>query len=354
MDTVTQMLLGGAIGQAGFRHRFGRRAIAVGAVLGLLPDLDVGVGLFGGQLANWIYHRGPTHSLLVTPLAGILIGWLLWRWHRRRYDDDDPRVGDGALGAWMWLGVLGLVTHPIIDLFTSYGTQLLAPLSDMRFSINAMSIIDPVYSLILLVAVLYGLFTRRTRLAQSVAGAALLAITAYTVMAWGVGTSVERRVASTLDNPSLRVTAYTTLLQPFYRRVVVDRQDSVDIAFVSALRPDQPITWKRYERNRDPRIAALANSHEGRVFHWFNDGQTYWQVQDLEGGRALLRGYDYRYGANPPDDGDPIAQGAVGMWGIALEIGPDGLADGPVSFIRTAMPNPSRAWADLRQALALP
>lgn len=47
MDTVTQMLFGATVAQAGFRCRLGRKAMVAGAALGLIPDLDVAVGWIG-------------------------------------------------------------------------------------------------------------------------------------------------------------------------------------------------------------------------------------------------------------------------------------------------------------------
>src|SRR5687767_7719315 len=70
MDTLTQMALGAAVGQAGFHRRFGRRAALFGAVGGLLPDLDVVPIAFMGPLAEWRYHRGISHALWV----GLVLG----------------------------------------------------------------------------------------------------------------------------------------------------------------------------------------------------------------------------------------------------------------------------------------
>jgi len=84
MDSVTQMLFGATIGQAGFRRRLGRKALVAGAVLGSIPDMDVVVGWFAGPFASWEHHRGLTHSLFFGPVIGPLIGWGIWRLHRWR------------------------------------------------------------------------------------------------------------------------------------------------------------------------------------------------------------------------------------------------------------------------------
>jgi inner membrane protein len=78
MDTITQMLFGATVAQVGFRRRLGRRAIAAGALVALVPDLDIAAGWIGGPFVNWVHHRGLTHSILFGPVAGILFGWLIW------------------------------------------------------------------------------------------------------------------------------------------------------------------------------------------------------------------------------------------------------------------------------------
>ena len=235
MDTVTQMLLGATVAQAGFRRRLGRRALAVGAAVALLPDLDSIVGWVAGPFAGWLYHRGLTHSIFFGPLAGLLIGWLVWAWHRRRYGPDSPWVADGALRAWCGLSILALITHPIIDVFTHYGTQWLYPLTDTRFAIPAMPIIDPVYSLILIAAIGVGLVVRRrAQLAQDTAAVALLLVAAYTLGGWAMNSRVES-VARAQLGPSANVSAYPTLFQPFLRRVVVEQPDAIWIGFHSEM-----------------------------------------------------------------------------------------------------------------------
>ena len=128
MDTATQALLGAVVGQAGFSHRLGRRALVFGAVGGLLPDLDVVAMASHGPFAEFTYHRGTTHALWFGPVVGPVLGWAIWRYYRWRGRDGPGQPGDPALrSAWMGLMALALFTHPLIDLFTCYGTQLFAP-----------------------------------------------------------------------------------------------------------------------------------------------------------------------------------------------------------------------------------
>src|SRR3954469_7578452 len=112
MDSITQGLLGAVVAQAGFRRTLGGRAAVAGALLGTVPDFDVVTGLFG-PYANWLYHRGITHSIFFGPGMGPLFGWALWRffrWRARRRGGTgmQAQVGPEELRAWIWLSILAL------------------------------------------------------------------------------------------------------------------------------------------------------------------------------------------------------------------------------------------------------
>src|SRR5690606_15399568 len=224
----------------------------------------------------WAHHRGVTHSIPITLVYGAALGWAVWRIERLRREPMDVREDNARRSAWMWLGSLACVTHPVIDLFTSYGTQLLAPFSDVRFAIGAMPIIDPLYSLPLLLAFLFALFTRsKAQLAQRLARFSLIYVLLYTLMAWGVGQSLEARIREQLRlelggaAPGAEVTAYPILLQPFWRRIVVDLPAHILIGFLSPF-DDRPVPWQQYSRLDEHRaVQAALETRSGAVFRWF-------------------------------------------------------------------------------------
>ena len=159
MDTITQSLLGAVVGKAFFSGRLGKRAVVWGAVGGALPDLDMLPIVFAGPWGEVLYHRGPSHALWFGPLVGAVLGLGVWRFYygrqgRQSASRPDPGA-PAALPAWIGLFVLALLTHPLLDLFTSYGTQLLTPFSRERFALHAVGIVDPFYSLILVAALFF-------------------------------------------------------------------------------------------------------------------------------------------------------------------------------------------------------
>lgn len=148
MDSVTQAVLGAGIAGAMMGPRYGRKAFLAGAALATLPDLDIVID-YGDPLSQMINHRGFSHSLFVLTALSLFLGWLA---RRVRLHKDDEGYGRLLLTIW-----LILITHPLLDAFTSYGTQLWWPLRPAPASWSSVFIIDPFYTLPLLGAVIVAL-----------------------------------------------------------------------------------------------------------------------------------------------------------------------------------------------------
>ncbi len=164
MDPITQGLLGAATAQLGFRQRIGRDATWVAAAAAIVPDLDVFVtpllsltGMEMDGMARLRVHRGLSHSLLMAPLLSLLIAALWWRLRRRAEKPEAeelqrPPPADFPL---LYLCVfVAVFTHPLLDWCTSYGTQLLAPLRDVRYAIDAAPMVDVIYTPLLVLTLL--------------------------------------------------------------------------------------------------------------------------------------------------------------------------------------------------------
>jgi inner membrane protein len=148
MDSLTQVALGAVVGEMALGRKLGWKAAAWGAFFGTLPDLDVIALPFLDPAAGIRWHRGWSHAILVFTLASILLGPLLARFHRER----------GVTGREMgWLVFWAWRTHVLIDCFTTYGTQIFEPFSDARVAMNLMFIVDPLFTLPLLVGLFLAL-----------------------------------------------------------------------------------------------------------------------------------------------------------------------------------------------------
>src|SRR5688572_26407350 len=110
MDSLTQIVLGAACGEAVAGRKMGAKAAFWGAIAGTIPDLDVFLRFFYDPFDAALVHRGFSHSLLFALLAGPAFGWLCYRIYKKRYE----------LRTWILLWFLAIVTHPILDMFTNY------------------------------------------------------------------------------------------------------------------------------------------------------------------------------------------------------------------------------------------
>lgn len=321
MDPLTQGLLGASCGQALCGRALGRRALVWGALVGMAPDLDV-VANASSPLGEWLWHRSFTHSLWFGPVVGPLVGYLLWKWK------------GGALRAWVTLAVAALLTHPLLDLFTSYGTQLLHPFSSRRFALDAVAIIDPAYSLLLAGGIWIGLGTGLASAAsRRAAWAVLLASSLYLLLGLAVNARVEtiaRRQLEARGTVVARVAAYPTLLQLPYRRVVA-RAGLVHVGFVSALRP-RPIEWLSFAPASGPLIEAARATREARVLEWFAMGEATPRLERASPGGWTVELDDLRYGF----PGAP----REGLWGLRVRLDEAGRPLGPGERFDRELPAP--------------
>lgn len=145
MDSVTQLVTGAVFAAAVVPASHRRAALWAGAALGTLPDLDVLplAWLNDDPVVQMTAHRSITHSLLILPWVAALIWW----WCRRRGGEVAA-----APAAWWWAIFLALVTHPLLDCFNAYGTWLFWPFGQEAVMWGNMFVIDPLFTLPLLLA----------------------------------------------------------------------------------------------------------------------------------------------------------------------------------------------------------
>ncbi len=294
MDLITQGILGAAVGQVGFQRTLGRKALACGAIIGMLPDLDVLVRFSSDVCAEMLHHRGVTHSLFFAPLVAPIMGWLCNNFYKQQ-----------QLPSWIGLWFWSLITHPLLDVFTVYGTQLLAPFSDHRFSFCAVPIIDPAYSVPLLLSVIVGWFIKqRIGVSQTIAATVLLLTTAYLFLGIAVHDQALQFVRSQEKNPVVRTEAFTAMFSIFNRRIVVEELNQFRVGFLNMLRKLEPINWHTFKKAKVPE-ATLAK-RDVRIFYWFADS---WVLPVAENNSLLL--CDMRFGANEKN--------LKGYWGIKID-----------------------------------
>lgn len=263
MDSVSQLVLGASVSVAAMGRRVPIwQAAIVGAVCGTLPDLDVFID-HGDAIRNMTLHRTESHALLWLTLASPLLAWLIAGIFRR-----------GVPWQQWWLAVwLTLITHPLLDLMTVYGTQLGLPLTDHPYAVGSIYIIDPLYTLPLLICL--GVALRRggaNGLRWNQVGLALsTGYLAWSVIIQGVaGWQIKQSLAQQhIPDEKVLVTptAFNTLV---WRTVIIDG-DRYGEAYWSLLSPTRPlhISWHA----RHPELfAQLKGDWYAERVAWFSHG----------------------------------------------------------------------------------
>ena len=199
MDSLTQITLGAAVGEAVLGRKIGNRAMVWGAIGGTIPDLDVLGNIILTPAQALAFHRGISHSIFFGLLFPLGMAWLVRRYYHSTWSRSRRPAGIGSLllfglyvalaaglmwatanvwvglavvavgyfvgrslwglyrskplapdriSYWQWYALFAaaILTHPLLDAFTPYGTQLLLPFSDARIAWNTISVVDPIYT----------------------------------------------------------------------------------------------------------------------------------------------------------------------------------------------------------------
>ncbi|MBT8098231.1 MAG: metal-dependent hydrolase [Gammaproteobacteria bacterium] len=262
MDSLTQAVLGASIAGVCAPSGQRRKALLVGAALGTLPDLDVVID-YGDPVANFTRHRGFSHSLLVLAPFSILLWLALRRWW--------APVRAAPL-RWLAAIALVLLTHPLLDANTAYGTQLFWPFSPPPTMWAVLFIIDPLYTLPLLAGTLLAAFWPRRPWAGHVLITGVALSTSYLCWAWTAQSIVEAHARESLaaarqQDASIFLTP--TPLNTLLWRVVVLSSDGYYEGFDSLLLDEGPMRFDFYESNNE---ALHAASNVGAVarLRWFS------------------------------------------------------------------------------------
>lgn len=285
MDSLTQAVLGAAVMEAVAGRQIGNRAIAWGLWLGTLPDLDIVLYPWLDPLDRLGWHRGLSHSLFLMTVTAPLWGALMARWHRGRL-------------SWRratWAAWLALFTHVLIDVFTVYGTQVFEPFSSYRLATNNLFIIDPLFTLPMLVALVvipwWQADSARRRRWNAWGLGLAAAYAGWSFVAKGVA---HQRVASALEAEGVPYVRLMTAPGPFNTllwRALVETEDGLLVGYTSLLdQPGTPFRWVKLPRNAEA-LEVARGSRAREVLEWFSQG--YWTAVSHPDGPLL---FDWRFG----------------------------------------------------------
>jgi inner membrane protein len=287
MDSLTQITFGAACGEALLGRKVGKKAIVWGAVLGTLPDLDVFIPL-GGPVNDFVYHRGFSHSLTLLALLSPLVAWLIVKIHsdtRRHYL------------RWCLMVFVVFESAVLLDLLTIYGTQIFWPFDTTPRAVPILFIIDPLFTLPILLGVTAALVLKRRGLLGHRLNTVGLALgLAYLVWAFSVGQFIERRVTEKLARQQVsysRLVASPAPLTTLLWRVVGIEKDRYFETYISLFDRDAPLSVRFYPRNL-ALMAGLEAHPPVAKLRWFTRG---YYAFSAVGDSVVMT--DLRMGAEP-------------------------------------------------------
>ena len=274
MDSISQFVLGAAIGEATLGPKLGRKAMLFGGLLGTLPDMDVLVH-YADAVESFTYHRSWSHSLfvlsLISPVIALLfhrlvpVSWSVTSWQPNR------NAASPTYTRWLIVVLLVLITHPLLDGFTVYGTQLLWPLPVDPIAWGSVFIIDPLYTLPLIISLVVA-YRRRAK-ARIAVLIGLVLSTAYLAITLASQHHARTIAIRSLENQNLgtaNVLIAPAPLSVLWRIVSMDG-DTYYEGFYSLFDKDNSIRFISYESHRNIIDNHLDHWPIARL-DWFTDG----------------------------------------------------------------------------------
>lgn len=363
MDSLTQITLGAACGEIIGGKKIGNRAMLWGAVAGTIPDLDVFIGRLMDPLSDLAFHRGITHSFFFAITFSAILAWLVksmydQEWYKkkavryamsglaaiflmfcasivymfaglassgpniptiivcviliglfsyrlwRNYIQKEQTDFNMGFKRWYALIFLATVTHPILDCFTTYGTQLFQPFWDKRVSWNNISVADPLYTLPFLLFVIWAAFIRRDNKMRKV----YLWIGIGLSSAYMIWTFVNKSKVNTVFKASMqeeridfdRYMTSPSILNNILWHCVAEADTNFYIGSYSLLDSEPLIVdFQRVPKN-EYLVNYIEDDHTIETLRWFSDGYTAF----LPGEGDNIQVNDLRFGAASGDWND--------------------------------------------------
>lgn len=303
MDSITQFALGAAVGETALGKRIGRKAALWGGLLGTLPDLDVVIPM-GNAVADFTYHRSFSHSLFVLAALTPLIAWYATRYYRST---------GISFKYWCTATYAVFATHVLLDSLTAYGTQIFWPFVTTPVSWSTIFIIDPLYT----VPILLGLagaqiFDRNRKRSFRANQLGLLLSSLYLAFTIGTKLHVEQRIAHAVEAQQIEATSWFTTPAPLTTllwRTVIMTETGYYEGFYSLFDGETPLKLYHYPSDTSLLEPLNSNWSVNRLI-WFTHGFYAVNQQDSSVIVSDLRmgvepNYIFRFGFDLDDELKP-------------------------------------------------
>ncbi len=354
MDSLTQIVLGAAVGEVALGRKIGNRALIWGAIGGTIPDLDVLANPFMDDIRALAFHRSITHSIFFSVVAPVAFGWLVQKLYATRshktlwyktlialvnilmlggitfglnylvahdgyplwwflfvsvlltlfllsrlyshYIRKNLEEPDTTFKEWYWLFFLAFATHWLLDCFTAFGTQIFQPFSDYRVAFNNIAVVDPLYTVPFMVSViLVSTLKRNTRRRTMINRIGLGISSAYMLITLYNKIHVDQIFDQALRHRNIeayRCRASPTILNNILWTCVAEDSSNFYVGLYSLLDADPNLHYLNVIPKQDSLDRAWSGNAEYRTLKWFSDG--YLGAFPTDTVTALT---DLRYGA---------------------------------------------------------
>lgn len=271
MDSITQLVLGAACGEIALGKKIGNKAILFGAIGGTIPDLDVIIGnlFYSNEIDRLAFHRGFMHSFIFAFLAALIIGFIT----SEIYNSSKLRKGTTHLKDWVWLFFLSICTHPILDSFTPYGTQLFSPFTNYRVAFNTISVADPLYTVPFLICLIVAMFfNRKNPMRRKWTKAGIYISSAYLIFTIGNKIYIDRVFDTSFKKATIkfnRFSAQPTILNNLLWYGVAETDSAYYATFYSIFdKQNNNSQFVMIPKNHD---LLDMNHPDLKTLRWFSD-----------------------------------------------------------------------------------
>ena len=290
MDSLTQIVLGASVAEATLGKKIGNKAIVLGAIAGTIPDLDIVTRFFVDDLTASVMHRGFSHSLIFPFVAAPILAWIL----KKIYSS----YTDVSFNDWFKMFFLAIITHPILDAQTTWGTQLFWPF-EWRVAIENIFIIDPIYTLPFLTFLILTAFqdklSKKRKLYNSLG---LIISSAYLLITLSFKGVAHYNIAKGLKENNIEykdINTRATYFNSILWSSQIELEDSYIFTYYSLFDKSKPIFTKKFPKNHNmlqpfidekkiQQLIILSNGHYLMTNE--NDELIFWNL------KLGLKGFD--------------------------------------------------------------
>lgn len=273
MDSLTQIVLGASVGEAVLGKKVGNKAPLWGAVAGTIPDLDVLTRYILNPVDSLLAHRGFSHSIIFCILAAPIFGYLVYRIHKG---------ANASWKDWSWLFFWGLFTHPLLDSFTTWGTQLFWPM-EPRLAYKSIFVIDPLYTFPFMLFLILAMFRRKDATIRSKLNYIGLTIsTAYLLITFANKLGITQIFEKSLEQQEIaysRIETKPMPLQNILWTANVEVDSGYYIGYYSRLDKSDDIKFNFYPHNKQ-RIQTPMTEEFQKLYRMTNGWYALDQIDD--------------------------------------------------------------------------